>query len=157
MTEKLLGPLSKRPWTERWLTRLLGAALSSAAYLLCLPWDLRNRPESPGSITETTSMTVVGVTALAVCLLLLAAYFGLRDALVWPLLVVAAPPITLMYVSFHTHPEPLDASLWPLAWAFSTLVIAAGVLVAGSVARRFKEDTGDSMEGLVLAHHHNQP
>ncbi|MBV1938291.1 hypothetical protein KUF83_17220 [Streptomyces sp. BV286] len=157
MTEKLLGPLSKRPWTERWLTRLLGAALSSAAYLLCLPWDLRNRPESPGSITETTSMTVVGVTALAVCLLLLAAYFGLRDALAWPLLVVAAPPITLMYVSFHTHPEPLDASLWPLAWAFSTLVIAAGVLVAGFVARRFKEDTGDSMEGLVLAHHHNQP
>ncbi|MFC8200636.1 hypothetical protein ACFWBR_11765 [Streptomyces sp. NPDC060006] len=157
MTEKLLGPLSKRPWTERWLTRLLGAALSSAAYLLCLPWDLRNRPESPGSITETTSMTVVGVTALAVCLLLLAAYFGLRDALAWPLLVVAAPPITLMYVSFHTHPEPLDASLWPLAWAFSTLVIAAGVLVAGSVARRFKEDTDDSMEGLVLAHHHNQP
>ncbi|WAU79435.1 hypothetical protein O1Q96_06535 [Streptomyces sp. Qhu-G9] len=157
MTEKLLGPLSKRPWTERWLTRLLGAALSSAAYLLCLPWDLRNRPESPGSITETTSMTVVGVTALAVCLLLLAAYFGLRDALAWPLLVVAAPPITLMYVAFHTRPEPPDASLWPLAWAFSTLVIAAGVLVTGSVARRFKEDTGDSMEGLVLAHHHNQP
>ncbi|BCL30339.1 hypothetical protein ACFFS2_29005 [Streptomyces aurantiacus] len=152
MTEKLLGPLSKRPWTERWLTRLLGAALSSAAYLLCLPWDLRNRPESFGSTTETTPATVLGVAGLAVCLLLLAAYFGRRDALAWPLLLVAAPPATLMYVSFRTHSEQPDASVWPLTWAFSTLVIAAGALVAASVARRFREDTGESMDGLVFAH-----
>ncbi|MFE2567549.1 hypothetical protein ACFXJB_27865, partial [Streptomyces mirabilis] len=49
MTEKLLGPLRTRPWPERWLTRVLGAALSGAAYLLCLPWDLRNRPGATGS------------------------------------------------------------------------------------------------------------
>lgn len=153
MTEKLLGPLSKRPWTERWLTRLLGAALSSAAYLICLPWDLRNRPESPGSTTETTPVSVLGVAVLAVCLLLLAAYFGRRDALAWPLLLVVVPPATLMYVSFHTNPEPPDASLWPLTWAFSILVMAAGVLVAASVARRFREDAGDSTDGLTFAHH----
>ncbi|MGP4045454.1 hypothetical protein [Streptomyces sp. 2A115] len=152
LTEKLLGLLSTRPWAERWLTRLLGAALSSAAYLLCLPWDLRNRPESPGSTTETTPVTVLGVAVLAVSLLLLAAYFGHRDALAWPLLLVAAPPSTLMYLSFHTHSEPPDASVWPLAWAFSTLVMAAGVLVAASVARQFREDAGDSMDGLIIAH-----
>jgi hypothetical protein len=155
---KLLGLLSKRPWTERWLTRLLGAALSSAAYLLCLPWDLRNRPGSlgspgsPGSTTETIPVTLLGVVVLAVSLLLLAAYFGHRDALAWPLLLVAAPPATLMYVSFRTHPEPPDAVLWPLTWSFSTLVISAGVLVAASVARQFREDTGDSMDGLMFAH-----
>jgi multisubunit Na+/H+ antiporter MnhB subunit len=151
-TEKLLERLSKRPWTERWLTRLLGATLSSAAYLLCLPWDLRNRPESPGSTTETTPVSVLGVVALAVTLLLLALYFGHRDALAWPLLLVAAPPATLMYLSFRTDPEPPDASLWPLTWAFSTLVMAAGVLVLASVARQFRQDTGDSTDGLVFAH-----
>jgi multisubunit Na+/H+ antiporter MnhB subunit len=157
MTEKLLGLLSKRPWTERWLTRLLGAALSSAAYLLCLPWDLRNRPESPGSTAETTPVTVLGVAVLAVFLLLLAVYFGRRDALAWPLLLVAAPPATLMYLSFRTDPEPPDASMWPLTWAFSTLVVAAGVLVAASVARQFREDTGDSTEGLVFARSSSGP
>ncbi|MET9563167.1 hypothetical protein [Streptomyces tauricus] len=160
MTEKLLGPLSKRPWTERWSTRLLGAALSSAAYLLCLPWDLRDHPASPGAPTEATPVTVLGVTALAVLLLLLAAYFGHRDALAWPLLLVAVPPAALMYVSFHTHPESPESPEspgmpgwpWQLIWAFSTLVIAAGVLVATSVARRFRGDAEESLDGLVFAH-----
>ncbi|TLS44821.1 hypothetical protein FE633_18525 [Streptomyces montanus] len=152
MTEKLMGHLSDRPWTERWLTRLLGAALSAAAYLLCLPWDLRNRAESPGSTSETTPVTGLGVALLAVTLLLLAAYFGRRDALAWPLLLVAVPPATLMYVSFRTHPEA-DASPWSLTWAFCTLLIAAGVMIATSVARRFRQDTGDSMDGLIYAHH----
>ncbi|WP_328496090.1 hypothetical protein OHS59_27845 [Streptomyces sp. NBC_00414] len=162
MTEKLLGPLSKRPWTERWPTRLLGAALSSAAYLLCVPWDLRDHPVSPGTAAEATPVTVLGVAALAVLLLLLAAYFGRRDALAWPLLLVAAPPATLMYLSFHTHPEPPEPSgapgwPWQLIWAFSTLVIAAGVLVATSVARRFREDAEESLDGLVFAHQHPHP
>ncbi|MFJ2261835.1 hypothetical protein ACIOKD_26445 [Streptomyces sp. NPDC087844] len=157
MTEKLLGPLSKRPWTERWPTRLLGAALSSAAYLLCLPRDLHDHPASPGSTTEATPVTVLGVTALAVLLLLLAVYFGHRDALAWPLLLVAAPPAALMYLSFHTHREPSGAPgvpgwPWQLIWASSTLVIAAGVLVATSVGRRFREDAEDSLDGLVFAH-----
>lgn len=110
MTGKLLRPLRTRPWPERWLTRVLGAALSCAAYLLCLPWDLRNRPETPGSVAETTPVTGTGVLALAAILLLLAVHFGLRDALAWPLLLVAAPPATLLHMSLRTHPGPRTAS-----------------------------------------------
>ncbi|MFI1414941.1 hypothetical protein ACH4Y0_34170 [Streptomyces sp. NPDC020707] len=159
MTEKLLGPLSKRPWTERWPTRLLGAALSSAAYLLCLPWDLRDHPASPGSATEATPVTVLQVTALAVLLLLLAVYFGHRDALAWPLLLVAVPPAALMYLSFHTHGEPPEPTgvpgapgwPWQLIWASATLVVAAGVLVATSVGRRLREAPEESLDGLMFA------
>ncbi|MFE9684278.1 hypothetical protein [Streptomyces sp. NPDC006285] len=159
MTEKLLGPLSKRPWTERWLTRLLGAVLSSAAYLLCVPREPRDHPESAGQATETIQVTGPGIAVLAVCLLLLAAYFGRRDALAWPLLLVAVPPATLLYAALRAHPEPPGVSGWPwsLTWAFATLVGSAGVLVATTVARRFKEDTGDSMDGLVLAHQRPAP
>lgn len=146
MTEKLLGPLRTRPWPERWLTRVLGAALSGAAYLLCVPWDLRNRPGTTGELTETSSVTVLGVVLLAVVLLLLAAYFGRRDAMAWPLLLVAVPPAALMYLSFHTHPEPPDAAVWPLAWAFFTLVVAAGVLIATMVARRFRAGRGTASD-----------
>lgn len=154
MTEKLLRPLRTRPWPERWLTRLLGAALAAAAYRLCLPWDLRNRPELEGSLSETTPVTVVGVVVLALVLLLLAAYFGHRDALAWPLLLVAVVPAALMYVSFHTHPEPPDAAVWPLAWAFFTLVIGAWVLVAASVARQFRKEPVDRVaEGWLLRAH----
>ncbi|NSL43608.1 hypothetical protein [Streptomyces sp. 8P21H-1] len=171
MTEKLLGPLSKRPWTERWLTRLLGAALSSAAYLLCLPWELREHPgpAGPGDqadpvapvvpAADATPVTASEAAALAVCLLLLAAYFGRRDALAWPLLLVAAPPATLMYVSFHTHrgPSDMSESPWSLTWASATLAIAAGVLVATSVARRFRQDTEESLDGLVTARRQPAP
>jgi hypothetical protein len=143
MTETLLRPLRTRPWPERWLTRLLGAALAAAAYRVCLPWDLRNRPELEGSLSETTPVTVTGVVVLALVLLLLAAYFGHRDALAWPVLLVAVPPSALMYASFHTHAEPLDASVWPLSWAFFTLVLGAWVLVAASVARGFRKDPVD--------------
>ncbi|MFJ8003508.1 hypothetical protein [Streptomyces fagopyri] len=150
MTEKLLGPLRTRPWPERWLTRVLGAALSGAAYLLCLPWDLRNRPESPGSLTETTPVTVPGVVLLGAALLLLAVYFGRRDALAWPLLLVAAPPTVLMYVAFHSHPQPPDAAVWPLAWASFTLVVAAGVLIATAVARQFRADLEERADSPFL-------
>jgi lysylphosphatidylglycerol synthetase-like protein (DUF2156 family) len=145
MTEKLLSPLRTRPWPERWLTRALGAALAAAAYLLCLPWDLRNRVQSAGSVQETTPVTGIGVLLLAVALLLLAAYFGRRDALAWPLLLVAVPSAALMYVSLRTHPGPPDgfASAWPLAWAFCTLLIAAAVLVVAAVARQFRADLAD--------------
>jgi lysylphosphatidylglycerol synthetase-like protein (DUF2156 family) len=148
MTEKLLRPLRTRPWPERWLTRVLGAALSCAAYLVCLPWDLRNRPSSPGSDVETTPVTGMGVLALAAVLLLLAAHFGLRDALAWPLLLVAAPPAVLLYVSLRTHPGPPDgfADAWPLTWAAATLLGAAAVLVAGAVARQFRTDLVDAAE-----------
>lgn len=143
MTEKLLRPLRTRPWPERWLTRLLGAAVAAAVYLLCLPWDLRNRVEFPGSLSETTPVAAPGIAVLGVALITLAAYFGHRDALAWPLLVVAVPPATLMYVSFRSHPEPPDAHVWPLTWAFFTLVIGACVLVAASVARRFRTEAID--------------
>ncbi|WP_326787521.1 hypothetical protein [Streptomyces sp. NBC_00151] len=154
MTEKLLRPLRTRPWPERWLTRVLGAALSCAAYFLCLPWDLRNRPETPGSAAETTPVTGTGVLALAAVLLLLAVHFGLRDALAWPLLLVAAPPATLLHMSLRTHPGPPDgfAQVWPLTWAAVTLLGAAAVLVTSAVARQFRTDLADALEEeLVLA------
>ncbi|WP_392966997.1 hypothetical protein [Streptomyces sp. LN245] len=154
MTEKLLRPLRTRPWPERWLTRVLGAALSCAAYLLCLPWDLRNRPETPGSAGETTPVTGTGVLALAAILLLLAVHFGLRDALAWPLLLVAAPPAALLHMSLRAHPGPPDgfAQVWPLTWAAVTLLGAAAVLVASAVARQFRTDLADALEEeLVLA------
>jgi hypothetical protein len=70
-----------------------------------------------------------------------------------------------MYLSFHSHPEPPDAAIWPLTWAFFTLVVAAGVLIATAVARRYRAadwtsssgsgDSGDSWdspdEALSLA------
>ncbi|MGI5139733.1 MULTISPECIES: hypothetical protein [unclassified Streptomyces] len=137
MTEKLLCPMRTRPWPERWLIRLLGAALAAAAYLLCLPWDPRNQPATPTATEDTTPVTGVGVLVLTVTLLLLAAYFGHWDHLGWPLLLVATPPAVLMYVSFRTHPAP-DAALWPLAWGFYTLLIAAGVFVTTGVARALR-------------------
>ncbi|MER5381445.1 hypothetical protein ABT040_14345 [Streptomyces sp. NPDC002688] len=148
MTEKLLRPLRTCPWPERWLTRVLGAALSCAAYLICLPWDLRNRPETPDSVVETTPVTGTGVLALGAALLLLAVHFGHRDALAWPLLLVVAPPATLLYVSLRTHPGPPDgfADAWPLTWAFLTLVGAAAVLVVAAVARQFRADMVDAWE-----------
>ncbi|MGW1891640.1 hypothetical protein ACWCP6_15495 [Streptomyces sp. NPDC002004] len=139
MTEKLLQPLSARPLPERWLVRLLGAALASGAYLLFLPWDLRNRPRSPGAVEETTPVTGVGVALLAASLLILAVHFGCRDRLWWSPLLVGVPPAALMYVSFRTHPEP-DAAVWPLAWAFFSVLILLGVLVVAAVASRFRAD-----------------
>ncbi|MFE1285471.1 hypothetical protein [Streptomyces sp. NPDC058751] len=148
MTEKLLRPLRTRPRPERWLTRVLGAALSCAAYLVCIPWDLRDRPESPGSYVETTPVTGTGLLALAAVLLLLAVHFGLRDALAWPLLLVAAPPAILLYVSLRTHPGPADgfAGLWPLTWAAVTLLGATAVLVVSAVARQFRTDLADALD-----------
>ncbi|WRZ92687.1 hypothetical protein OHB54_28730 [Streptomyces sp. NBC_01007] len=148
MTEKLLRPLRTRPWPERWLTRVLGVALSCAAYLVCLPWDLRNRPETPGSTVETTPVNGTGVLALAAVLMLLAVHFGLRDALAWPLLLVAAPPAALLHMSLRTHPAAPDgfADVWPLTWAAVTLLGAAAVLVVASVARQFRADLADAME-----------
>ncbi|NEC85765.1 hypothetical protein [Streptomyces sp. SID12501] len=151
-TGKLLGPLGTRPWAERWLTRALGVAVASASYVVCVPGDLRNRAESAGTTQETTPVTGVGVVALGVVLLLLAAYFGYRDSRGWPLLLIAAPPAVLMYVSLRTHPDPPDgfANVWPLSWAFFTLVIAAGVLVMAGVGRAFRVEE-ESMEGLASA------
>ncbi|WP_210594110.1 hypothetical protein [Streptomyces sp. GESEQ-35] len=150
-TEKLLSPLRTRAWSERWLTRAFGAAVAAVAYLVCIPWDLRNRVQSPGSTHETTPVTGVGVILLAVALLLLAAYFGHRDDLAWPLVLIAGPPITLMYISLRSHPGPPDGftGAWPLAWAFFSLVIAAGVLVAATVGRAFRQQGEESVEGVL--------
>ncbi|MDX3088211.1 hypothetical protein PV620_08260 [Streptomyces sp. ME02-6978a] len=139
MTEKLLSPLRNRPVPERLLTRLLGAGVAAAAYLLCLPWDLRNRAQSPDTLSETTPVTAIGVVSLILVLAALAAYFGRRDGLGWIVPVVAAPPAALMLLSFRSHPEP-DASAWPLAWAFFTVVGAVGVLVVGAVARSLRPE-----------------
>ncbi|QES45930.1 hypothetical protein DEJ49_13040 [Streptomyces venezuelae] len=132
-----LSPLRQTAPLPRYATRVLGAALAAGAYLVCLPWDLRNRPETPGSLHETTPVTATGITLLTVLLVSLAAYFGVRDRPVWTLLVVAAPPTTLMYVSFDSHPTQ-DAQVWPLAWAAFTLLFGAGTLVTAMVARRLR-------------------
>ncbi|NGO72598.1 hypothetical protein G5C65_30425 [Streptomyces sp. SB3404] len=109
-------------------------SLSDERYLLCIPWDLRNRPESPGAIDETTPVSLGGVLVLAVVLVALAAYFGLRDRLVWAVPVVAAPPVLLMYASFMTHASA-DASPWPVAAAFFMLVISGATLLAAYAAQ----------------------
>ncbi|MEU8955937.1 hypothetical protein AB0C93_16710 [Streptomyces sp. NPDC048518] len=132
-----LIPLRETAPLPRYATRVLGAALAAAAYLTCLPWDLRNRAETAGSIDETSPVTATGATALVLALLSLSAYFGLRDRLPWTLVLVAAPPSALMFVSFDSHPTQ-DANVWPLTWAFVTLVMGVGVLVTAGVARRFR-------------------
>ena len=138
MTEKLLSPLRTRPWPERWLTRVLGAGVATAAYFVCVAW---------------TGASVPGVLVLAVLLVLLAGYLGRRDDPAWPVLLVAVPPAGLMYV---THPRGYanwpDETEWPQQWAFATLVIGAGVLVASAVGRRFRPREEDSAEGVLSAH-----
>lgn len=129
-----LIPLRHTAPLPRYATRLLGAALAATAYVACLPWDLRNRAETAGALNETSPVTTPGAVLLALSLLTLAAYFGIRDRLAWTLLVVAAPPATLMYVSFNSHPTQ-DANAWPLAWAFCTLVMGVGALVTAGLAR----------------------
>jgi hypothetical protein len=137
MTEKLLSPLRTRPWPERWLTRMLGAGVATVAYVICVP---------SGSVPVSVAGEVSGggAVALALILVFLAGYVGHRDALAWPLLLVAVGPAVLMYVSFESEQ--------PLAWAFATLVIAAGALVAATVGRCFRPRGGeDSADGLVCA------
>ncbi|MFK4064899.1 hypothetical protein [Streptomyces sp. NPDC029674] len=131
-----LIPLRQTAPLPRYATRLLGAALAATAYVTCLPWDLRNRPETPDALHVTSPVTTSGVALLALALLSLSAYFGIRDRLAWTLLVVAAPPSTLMYVSFDSHPAQ-DGQIFPfpLVWAFFTLVMGVGALAAAVVAR----------------------
>ncbi|GAA1355349.1 hypothetical protein [Streptomyces beijiangensis] len=128
----LLGPLSTRSAAERWLTRLAAALVSAGAYLLFIPWDTRNRATAAHPYDETTPVTGLGVVLLGVALVLLAAYIGHRDHVAWALLLVAVPPSILMFVSFSSHPEQ-DVSLWPLAWAFFTAIMAGAALVAALV------------------------
>ena len=137
MTEKLLSPLRTRPWPERWLTRMLGAGVATVAYVICVP---------AGSVPVSVAGGVSGGggVLLAVILVFLAGYIGHRDDLAWPLLVVAVPPAVLMYVSFESEQ--------PLAWAFATLVIGAGALIAATVGRCFRPRGGeDSADGLLCA------
>ncbi|WP_409057906.1 hypothetical protein [Streptomyces sp. SYP-A7185] len=133
----LLSQLPDSPPLGRWATRATGVGFMVAAYLLCLPWDLRNRPETPGALDESSPVTGLGIAGLTVAMLSLAAYFGFRDRLIWALLIVAGPPATLMYVSFDGHPEP-DAAVWPLAWGFFVLVMGTGVLAVAGFARLFR-------------------
>jgi hypothetical protein len=61
MTEKLLSPLRTRSWPERWLTRLAGAALSAAVYVLCLPRDRSLGLGFWESIEDVASFTISGI------------------------------------------------------------------------------------------------
>ncbi|MET7682826.1 hypothetical protein [Streptomyces sp. NPDC005423] len=137
MTEKLLSPLRTRPWPERWLTRALGAAVASAAYLVCGP---------------LTGASAAGALVLLLILLPLAAYVGHRDDLAWPLLQVALPPAAFMYDSVPAaYANWPDDTVRPLQWAFATLVIATAVLVAATVGRRLRPRAEDSTDGLLTA------
>ncbi|MFG2377350.1 hypothetical protein ACGFY9_38540 [Streptomyces sp. NPDC048504] len=139
MTEKLLSPLRTRPWPERWLTRVLGAGVATAAYVVCVPSG-----SVPVPVPTADEAFGGGGLVLAVILVLLAGYFGRRDDLAWPLLLVAVPPAVQMYVSFESEQ--------PLAWAFATLVIAAGALVAATVGRCFRpRGVEDSIDGVLCA------
>ncbi|WP_405840489.1 hypothetical protein [Streptomyces sp. NBC_01518] len=140
MTEKLLSPLRTRPWPERWLTRMLGAGGAAVAYVFCVP---------SGAVPVSVAGEVSGGggVALAVILVFLAGYFGHRDDLAWPLLVVAVPPAVQMYLSFESEQ--------PLAWAFATLVVAAGTLIAATVGRCFRpRGVEESTDGVLCGAAH---
>lgn len=139
----LMSPLRGRPPVERWVTRVLGAGAAAAAYLLFLPWDLRNRPETPGAIDETSPVSDAGITLVVVTVLALAAYFGYRDRLRWTLPVVTAPPAALLFVSLSTHAEQ-DASLWPLAWLVFVAAGSGVVLAVAGFARQFRAGGGSA-------------
>ncbi|MFM9366934.1 hypothetical protein [Streptomyces sp. Da 82-17] len=134
MTTNALSPLSLRPLPERGLLRVTGAGLAAGAYLLCLPWDLRNRAATPGALQETTPVTGTGVAVLAAVLLFLGACLGAQDRLAWTVPLIAGPPVVLLYASLSTH-EAADASPWPLAWAFFAALITAGVTAAALAGR----------------------
>ncbi|MEV0091799.1 hypothetical protein [Streptomyces sp. NPDC050738] len=137
-TAAFLSPLSTRSAAERWLIRLAAALVSAGAYLLFIPWDTRNRATAAHPYDETTPVTGLGVTLLAVTLLLLAAYLGHRDHVVWAMLLPAVPPAALMFASFDSHPEQDSPDLWPLAWAFFTAVIFGAVTIAALLGRTFR-------------------
>lgn len=131
MTEKLLSPLRTCPWPERWLTRMLGAGVATVAYVVCVPSG-----SVPGGVH------VGGGVVLGVILVVLAGYFGRRDDLAWPVVLVAVPPAVQMYASFESEQ--------PLAWASATLVVAAGTLVAAGVGRCFRPRGGEDVADGVL-------
>jgi hypothetical protein len=139
-TAPLLGALSTRSATERWAVRLAAALIAAGAYLLFIPWDTRNRATAAHPIDETTPVTGLGVTLLAVVLLLLAAYVGHRDRVGWALALVAVPPWALLFVSLSSHPEQ-DIALWPLAWAFFAALITGAVLLAALAGRALRSGT----------------
>ncbi|MDI3407959.1 hypothetical protein [Streptomyces cavernicola] len=149
MTTNALSPLALRPLPERGLLRATGAGLAAGAYLLCLPWDLRNRAETPGALQEVTPVTGTGVAAFTAVLLLLAVFLGACDRPAWAIPLIAMPPAVLLYASLSTHPAP-DASPWPLAWAFFTLLIAGGVTgaaLAGRALGRRRQALGGGRTG----------
>jgi hypothetical protein len=113
---------------------LVVALLAGLAYLLCLPWDLRNRPATPGTLYETSPVRAIGVLGLAAVLVVLSAYLGLRGwSPWWAPLLVGVPPAALMFVSFATHPAR-DANPWPILWALCAILLALGPLAAAAVA-----------------------
>ena len=141
---RLLKPLPRSSWPERWLTRLLLAGVSAGAWILCMPWDLRNRPETPESIYATTPVTNLGVTILAVTLLALGAYAGRRDRLPLAVLLVASPPIVLLYASFASQDTRDGIFPWQVVWWFFSMLMAAAVLAAAAVGRWFRKDERDA-------------
>ncbi|MEU7822716.1 hypothetical protein [Catellatospora sp. NPDC049133] len=120
----------------RTLATVLAPLLSGAAYLLLIPWDLRNRPEHPGELIETTPVRTWAVVVFTLVLLALGLWLGRSGVPPWQAMPLAAGvPSALLLVSYLTHRTP-DANPWPPAWVCFTVLMAGGVLLA-TLAGRF--------------------
>ncbi|GAA1395065.1 hypothetical protein ACFQZ4_24310 [Catellatospora coxensis] len=119
----------------RTLATVLAPVLSGAAYLLLIPWDLRNRPEHPGELIETTPVRTWAVVVFTLVLLALGLWLGRSGVPPWQSMPLAAGvPSVLLLVSYLTHRAP-DANPWPLAWVCFTVLMAGGVLLAALAGR----------------------
>ncbi|MEU8000790.1 hypothetical protein AB0B66_06460 [Catellatospora sp. NPDC049111] len=119
----------------RTLATVLAPLLSGAAYLLLIPWDLRNRPEHPGELIETTPVRTWAVIVFTLVLLALGLWLGRSGVPVWQAMPLAAGvPSALLLVSYLTHRGP-DANPWPVAWACFTVLMAGAVLLAALAGR----------------------
>ncbi|GAA2352443.1 hypothetical protein Cme02nite_26280 [Catellatospora methionotrophica] len=119
----------------RTLATVLAPVLSGAAYLLLIPWDLRNRPEHPGELIETTPVRTWAVIVFGLVLLALGLWLGRCGVPPWQAMPLAAGlPSALLLVSYLTHRAP-DANPWPVAWVCFTVLMAGAALLAALAGR----------------------
>jgi hypothetical protein len=114
---------------------VLAPLLAGAAYLLLIPWDLRNRPERPGDLIETTPVQPWAVVAFGLVLLVLGLWLGRAGVPPWRAMpLVAGVPSALLLVSYLTHRAP-DANPWPVAWVCFTVLMALTAALAALAGR----------------------
>ncbi|MEU8078348.1 hypothetical protein AB0B31_23220 [Catellatospora citrea] len=119
----------------RTLATVLAPVLAGASYLLLIPWDLRNRPEHPGELIETTPVRTWAVIVFVLVLLVLGGWLGRAGVPPWQAMpLVAGVPSALLLASYLTHRAP-DANPWPLAWVCFTVLMAGAALLAAFAGR----------------------